>query len=66
MKRFVIFFLIMLGEQIFRRLISARILYQHLTGLGVLSPKLNCKFFVKIYIITYPARFHSNHAVMKP
>ena len=49
-----------------RRLISARILYQHLTGLGVLSPKLNCKFFVKIYITTYPARFHSSHAVMKP
>ena len=44
-----------------RRLISARILYQHSIGLGVLLPKVNRnKVFVKVYIITNPARFHSN------
>ena len=48
-----------------RRMISARILYQHSIGLGVLSPKVNWKCFVKMYIITNPARFHSN-PVMKP
>ena len=40
-----------------QRLISARILYQHSIGLGVLSPKVNWKCFVKIYIMTYPARY---------
>ena len=60
-KRFVIFF----GDHdrwtTLRRMISGRILYQHSIGLGVrFCPKVNWKCFVKIYIITYPARFHSN------
>ena len=43
-----------------RRLTTARILYRHSISLGVLSPKVNWKCFVKVYIITNPTRFHSN------
>ena len=59
-KRFVIFFCDHDRWTTLRRIISARILYQHSIGLGALSPKVNWKCFVKMYIITNPARFHSN------
>lgn len=57
---FVIFFCDHDTWTTLRCMISVRILYQHPIGLGVLSPKVNWNFFVKVYIITYLARFHSN------